>query len=159
MALFNFLALQRTNVYGSSPGEGPLWPFLKGYFIGSLERAKKLTLRRVFLDIFLWVFLKSQNGSFLSVCVVLFAGENPCNTLHETEWCYSVIRYLPFPDTTHKCLGALKPNRGRFFGCHPLFSKFDLTFPHCLCAFDRSLLKDIRHQKVSIIICHRKAFC
>ncbi len=27
-----------------------------------------MTLQRVFLDIFLWVFLKSQNGSFLIVC-------------------------------------------------------------------------------------------
>ncbi len=50
-----------------SPGKGRIWPFLKSYFIGSPE-----TLRRVVLDIFLWVFLKSQNGSFLSVC----AGDN-----------------------------------------------------------------------------------
>ena len=47
----------------------PIWPFLKSHFIGSPRRAKKLTLRRVFLDILHWVFLKSQNGSFLSVCV------------------------------------------------------------------------------------------
>ncbi len=41
-----------------------------------------MTLRRVFLDIFLWVFLKSQNGSFLSVCVHVTPAVHGPSSLH-----------------------------------------------------------------------------